>query len=61
MNLWLAVAAVAAFHAATGALTGEPALHEMLSRPDARYAFDTKATLPTVETIERPLSEILAA
>jgi hypothetical protein len=48
------------FHAATDALSGEPAVHEMLSWQDVRYTFDTKATLPTEETIERPLAEILA-
>jgi hypothetical protein len=32
----------------------------MLSWQDVRYTFDTKATLPTEETIERPLAEILA-
>jgi hypothetical protein len=48
------------FHAATDALSGEPAVHEMLTWQDVRYTFDTKATLPTEETIERPLDQILA-
>jgi len=48
------------FHATSGALTGEPALQECLSWTDFSYTFDSKAKLPTDETIERPTDEILA-
>ena len=48
------------FHATSGALTGEPALQECLSWTDFRITFDSKAKLPTEETIERPTDEVLA-
>jgi hypothetical protein len=48
------------FHATTGALTGEPALQEMLSWQDVHYSFDKTAQLPKEETIQRSLDEILA-
>ena len=48
------------FHATSGALTGEPALQECLSWSNFSYTFDSKAALPTEETIERPIDEIIA-
>ena len=48
------------FHVASDSLTGEPALHECLGWRDVHYTFDKTAELPTLETIERPLDEILA-
>jgi len=48
------------FHATTGTLTGEPALRECLTWQDFRYTFDKTAQLPTEETIERSMDEILA-
>jgi hypothetical protein len=47
------------FHAVCGMLTGEPALRECLTWQGFRYAFDKTAPLPTKETIERPMNEIL--
>ncbi len=49
------------FHAASDTLTGEAAVLDCLTWPDVRYTFDAKAKLPTEETIERPLDQILAA
>lgn len=49
------------FHAASGDLAGEPAVHECLTWQDVRFAWDTKQKLPTEETIERPIDQILAA
>jgi hypothetical protein len=49
------------FHVASDTLTGEPALQECLTWQDIHYTFDPKATLPTEETIERPIDQILAA
>lgn len=48
------------FHVTSGALTGEPALQECLSWAQFSYTFDSKAPLPTDETIERPMDEIVA-
>jgi hypothetical protein len=48
------------FHAVCDTATGEVALRELLDWRDVQYAFDKKAPLPTEETIERPLDEILA-
>jgi hypothetical protein len=48
------------FHAVCGAATGEIALQDVLGWSDVRYAFDKKSPLPTEETIERPLDQILA-
>jgi hypothetical protein len=47
------------FHATSGALTGERALQECLTWQDFRYTFDKTAQLPTEETIERPIDQIL--
>jgi len=47
------------FHATSGTLTGEPALQECLTWQDFRYTFDKTAKLPTEESIERPMDEIL--
>jgi len=49
------------FHAVCGTATGEAALQELLGWHDVQYTFDTKSPLPTEETIERPLDQILAA
>jgi hypothetical protein len=49
------------FHVTSGTLTGEHALQECLTWQDFRYTFDKTAQLPTVQTIERPIDEILAA
>ena len=49
------------FHAICGTATGEAALQELLGWHDVQYTFDTKSPLPTEETIERPLDQILAA
>jgi hypothetical protein len=48
------------FHVATGTLTGEPALQECLTWQDIHYTFDATAKMPTEETIERPIDQILA-
>ena len=48
------------FHVTSGALTGEPALQECLTWQDFRYTFDKTAQLPTEESIERPMNDILA-
>jgi len=48
------------FHVATGTLTGEPALAECLTWQDIHYTFDATAKMPTEETIERPIDQILA-
>ena len=48
------------FHAVCGTQTGEAAVRECLAWHDVRYAFDKGPPLPTVETIERPLDQILA-
>jgi hypothetical protein len=48
------------FHVASDTLTGEPALQECLSWQAMQYTFDPKAKLPTEETIERPVDQILA-
>jgi Domain of unknown function (DUF4388) len=48
------------FHVASDTLTGEPALQECLTWQDIQYTFDPKAKLPTEETIERPVDQILA-
>jgi hypothetical protein len=47
------------FHAVCGTLTGERALQECLTWQDFRYTFDKTAQLPTEETIERPIDQIL--
>ena len=47
------------FHAVCGTATGEAALQEMLGWHDVQYTFDTKSPLPTEETIERPIDQIL--
>lgn len=47
------------FHAVCGTVTGEAAVRECLAWHDVRYAFDKKPPLPTEETIERPLDQIL--
>jgi hypothetical protein len=49
------------YHAVYDALTGEPVVRECLGWSDISTAFDKTAKLPTVETIERPLTQILAA
>jgi hypothetical protein len=49
------------FHAASDTLTGEAALLDCLTWQDVRYTFDAKSTMPTDETIERPIDQILAA
>ena len=48
------------FHVTSGTLTGEPALLDCLTWQDFRYTFDKTAQLPTEESIERPMNEILA-
>jgi len=48
------------FHVASDTLTGEPALQECLTWQDVQYTFDPKAKLPTEETVERPVDQILA-
>jgi len=48
------------FHAVCGTVTGEAAVRECLAWQDVRYVFDKKPPLPTVETIVRPLDQILA-
>lgn len=48
------------FHAASDTATGEAAFRECLSWHEIHYAFDSKAQLPTEETIERPMDQILA-
>jgi hypothetical protein len=48
------------FHVASDTLTGEPALQECLTWQDIQYTFDKTAKMPTVETIERPIDQILA-
>lgn len=48
------------FHAASDTLTGEPALRQCLTWPDVGYEFDDQAQLPAVETIKRPIDQILA-
>jgi Domain of unknown function (DUF4388) len=48
------------FHAASDTLEGEPALLECLAWHDVHYTFDTTAQLPTAETIERPVDQIVA-
>jgi len=48
------------FHAASDTETGEAAFRECLGWHEIHYAFDSKAELPTEETIERPMDEILA-
>jgi hypothetical protein len=47
------------FHATSGTLTGESALQDCLTWQDFRYTFDKTAKLPTEESIERPMNEIL--
>jgi hypothetical protein len=47
------------FHAVCGTQTGEAAVRECLAWHDVHYAFDKKPPLPTEETIERPLDQIL--
>ncbi len=47
------------FHATSGSLTGEPALHECLAWQDVHFTFDKTSTLPTEETILRPIDQIL--
>jgi hypothetical protein len=47
------------FHAVCGTQTGEAAVRECLAWHDVHYVFDKRPSLPTVETIERPLDEIL--
>jgi hypothetical protein len=47
------------FHAVCGTQTGEAAVRECLAWHDVHYVFDKRPPLPTVETIERPLDEIL--
>jgi hypothetical protein len=49
------------FHAVCGEATGEVAVKELLGWRDTQYTLDTKSPLPTEETIERPIDEILAA
>jgi hypothetical protein len=49
------------FHVVSGSLTGEAALHDWLTLQDVQYTFDGKATMPTEESIERPIDQILAA
>jgi hypothetical protein len=48
------------FHAVCDAATGEAAVRECLGWRDVQYAFDKKSPLPTEETIERPVDQILA-
>jgi hypothetical protein len=48
------------FHAASDTLTGEPALQECLTWQEIHYTFDATAKMPTEETIERPIDQILA-
>jgi len=48
------------FHVTSGTLTGEPALQDCLRWPDFSYTFDKTAKLPTEESIERTMNEILA-
>ena len=48
------------FHAVCGTQTGEAAVRECLAWHEVHYAFDKKPPLPTEETIERPLDEILS-
>lgn len=48
------------FHAASDTLTGEPALLECLAWQDVHYTFDKTAQLPTAETIQRPVDQIVA-
>ena len=48
------------FHAASGTLTCEAVVLDCLDWHDVQSTFDEKATLPTEESIERPMDEILA-
>ena len=48
------------FHVSSGTLNGEPALKSALVWPEISYTFDAEAALPTEETIQRPIDEILA-
>jgi hypothetical protein len=48
------------FHAVNLSLSGEAAVRECLAWPDAHCAFDRVSPLPTVETIERPIDQVLA-
>jgi len=48
------------FHVSSGMLNGEPALKTALAWPEISYTFDAEAALPTEETIQRPIDEILA-
>jgi Domain of unknown function (DUF4388) len=48
------------FHAVSDTQTGEAALRECLGWSEVRYAFDKEAKLPTEETIERPMDDVLA-
>ena len=48
------------FHAASDTQTGESALLECVGWHDVHYTFDKSAQLPTIESIERPMDEILA-
>ena len=48
------------FHVSSGTLNGEPALKTALAWPEISYTFDAEAALPTEETIQRPIDEILA-
>ncbi|HEY4845140.1 MAG TPA: DUF4388 domain-containing protein [Candidatus Dormibacteraeota bacterium] len=48
------------FHAASDTQTGEPALLDCVAWQDVHYTFDKSAQLPTQESIERPMDEILA-
>jgi hypothetical protein len=48
------------FHASCGAAEGEQAVQEALSWMDGTYSFDDKSTLPTEETVTRPLDQVLA-
>jgi hypothetical protein len=50
-----------AYHALCGTLSGEAVIQECLGWSDINTVFDKTAKLPTVETIARPLSQILAA
>ena len=49
------------FHAVCGESTGEVAVKELLGWRDTQYTLDTKSPLPTEETINRPIDEIVAA
>lgn len=49
------------FHATCGGFEGEQAVQAALSWSDGTYAFDTRAKLPTVETVTRPTDLLLAA